>query len=41
VSRHRAPALANAVSDATGHRLTELPLIRDRVFGELHKNVEF
>jgi CO/xanthine dehydrogenase Mo-binding subunit len=35
-----APALANAVRDATGRRLTELPLTRDRVFGELHKNVE-
>jgi len=32
-----APALANAVRDATGHRLTELPLTRDRVFGELNK----
>jgi CO/xanthine dehydrogenase Mo-binding subunit len=30
-----APALANAVRDATGHRLTELPLSRDRVFAEL------
>jgi putative selenate reductase molybdopterin-binding subunit len=30
-----APALANAVRDATGHRLTELPLRRDRVFAEL------
>jgi CO/xanthine dehydrogenase Mo-binding subunit len=36
-----APALANAVRDATGRRLTELPLTRDRVFGELHENVEF
>jgi CO/xanthine dehydrogenase Mo-binding subunit len=36
-----APALANAVRDATGRRLTELPLTRGRVFGELHKNVEF
>ncbi len=35
-----APALANAVADATGRRLTELPLTRDRVHGELHKNVE-
>jgi CO/xanthine dehydrogenase Mo-binding subunit/aerobic-type carbon monoxide dehydrogenase small subunit (CoxS/CutS family) len=35
-----APALANAVRDATGRRLTELPLTRDRVFGELHRNVE-
>jgi putative selenate reductase molybdopterin-binding subunit len=34
-----APALANAVRDATGHRLTELPFTRDRVFGELHKDV--
>jgi putative selenate reductase molybdopterin-binding subunit len=32
-----APALANAVRDATGHRLTELPLSRDRVFAELNK----
>jgi hypothetical protein len=30
-----APALANAVRDATGRRLTELPLTRDRVFSEL------
>jgi putative selenate reductase molybdopterin-binding subunit len=36
-----APALANAVRDATGRRLTELPLTRDRVFSELHNNVEF
>jgi CO/xanthine dehydrogenase Mo-binding subunit/aerobic-type carbon monoxide dehydrogenase small subunit (CoxS/CutS family) len=35
-----APALANAVADATGRRLTELPLTRDRVFGELRKHVE-
>jgi CO/xanthine dehydrogenase Mo-binding subunit len=35
-----APALANAVRDATGRRLTELPLTRDRVFGELHKDVD-
>jgi putative selenate reductase molybdopterin-binding subunit len=34
-------ALANAVRDATDRRLAELPLTRDRVFGELHKNVEF
>jgi putative selenate reductase molybdopterin-binding subunit len=35
-----APALANAVRDATGHRLTELPLTRDRVFGELNKEAD-
>jgi putative selenate reductase molybdopterin-binding subunit len=35
-----AAALANAVRDATGRRLTELPLTRDRVFGELHKDVD-
>ena len=35
-----APALANAVADATGGRLTELPLTRDRVFGELCTNVD-
>ncbi len=33
-----APALANAVRDATGCRLTELPLTRDRVFTELNKD---
>jgi len=33
-----APALANAVRDATGCRLTELPLTRDRVFAELQKS---
>jgi putative selenate reductase molybdopterin-binding subunit len=33
-----AAALANAVRDATGHRMTELPLTRDRVFSELHKH---
>jgi CO/xanthine dehydrogenase Mo-binding subunit/aerobic-type carbon monoxide dehydrogenase small subunit (CoxS/CutS family) len=33
-----AAALANAVRDATGHRMTELPLTRDRVFGELRKD---
>jgi putative selenate reductase molybdopterin-binding subunit len=33
-----APALANAVRDATGHRMTELPLTRDRVFAELNKS---
>jgi putative selenate reductase molybdopterin-binding subunit len=33
-----APALANAVRDATGRRLTDLPLTRDRVFTELNKN---
>ncbi len=32
-----AAALANAVRDATGHRLADLPLTRDRVFTELHK----
>jgi putative selenate reductase molybdopterin-binding subunit len=32
-----AAALANAVRDATGHRLTELPLRRDRVFAALAK----
>ena len=30
-----APALANAIRDATGRRLTELPFTRDRVFTEL------
>jgi CO/xanthine dehydrogenase Mo-binding subunit/aerobic-type carbon monoxide dehydrogenase small subunit (CoxS/CutS family) len=33
-----APALANAVRDATGRRLTDLPLTRDRVFAALNKN---
>ncbi len=33
-----APALANAVRDATGRRLTDLPLTRDRVFTALNKN---
>jgi putative selenate reductase molybdopterin-binding subunit len=32
-----APALANAIRDATGRRLTELPFTRDRVFTELSK----
>jgi CO/xanthine dehydrogenase Mo-binding subunit len=32
-----APALANAIRDATGRRLTELPFTRDRVFTELRK----
>jgi putative selenate reductase molybdopterin-binding subunit len=32
-----APALANAVRDATGHRFTRLPLRRDRVFLELQQ----
>jgi hypothetical protein len=32
-----APALANAVRDATGRRLTDLPLTRDRVFAQLNK----
>jgi CO/xanthine dehydrogenase Mo-binding subunit len=32
-----APALANAVRDATGRRLTDLPFTRDRVFAELSK----
>jgi putative selenate reductase molybdopterin-binding subunit len=31
-----APALANAVRDATGVRLTVLPLRRDRVYEELN-----
>jgi CO/xanthine dehydrogenase Mo-binding subunit len=31
-----APALANAVRDATGVRLTALPLRRDRVYEELN-----
>ena len=31
-----APALANAVRDATGHRFTATPLSRDRVFRALH-----
>ena len=31
-----APALANAVRDATGVRLTDLPLRRDRVYQELN-----
>ena len=30
-----APALANAIRDATGVRLTELPLRRDRVWAAL------
>jgi CO/xanthine dehydrogenase Mo-binding subunit/aerobic-type carbon monoxide dehydrogenase small subunit (CoxS/CutS family) len=34
-----APALANAVADATGVRLTQLPLTRDRVFGELREKL--
>jgi CO/xanthine dehydrogenase Mo-binding subunit/aerobic-type carbon monoxide dehydrogenase small subunit (CoxS/CutS family) len=34
-----APALANAVRDATGRRLTELPFTRDRVFAELSKTL--
>jgi putative selenate reductase molybdopterin-binding subunit len=34
-----APALANAVRDATGRRLTELPFTRDRVFAELRKTL--
>jgi CO/xanthine dehydrogenase Mo-binding subunit len=33
-----APALANAVRDATGRRLTDLPFTRDRVFAALNKN---
>jgi CO/xanthine dehydrogenase Mo-binding subunit len=33
-----APALANAIRDATGRRLTELPFTRDRVFAELRKH---
>jgi CO/xanthine dehydrogenase Mo-binding subunit len=32
-----APALANAVRDATGRRITDLPLTRDRVFVQLNK----
>jgi putative selenate reductase molybdopterin-binding subunit len=35
-----APALANAVRDATGHRMTELPLTRDRVFSQLNKDAD-
>jgi CO/xanthine dehydrogenase Mo-binding subunit len=35
-----ASALANALRDAMGRWLTELPLTRDRVFGGMHKNVE-
>jgi CO/xanthine dehydrogenase Mo-binding subunit len=31
-----APALANAVRDATGVRFTHLPLTRDRVYLALH-----
>jgi putative selenate reductase molybdopterin-binding subunit len=34
-----APALANAIRDATGRRLTELPFTRDRVFAELSKTL--
>ena len=34
-----APALANAVRDATGRRLTDLPFTRDRVFAELSNYV--
>ncbi len=34
-----APALANAVRDATGVRLTSLPLRRDRVYGELNREL--
>ena len=33
-----APALANAVRDATGRRLTELPFTRDRVFAGLNQD---
>ncbi len=35
-----APALANAIRDATGRRLTELPFTRDRVFTELSKQAD-
>jgi len=35
-----APALANAVRDATGIRLTDLPLRRDRVYRELNNQEE-
>jgi CO/xanthine dehydrogenase Mo-binding subunit len=35
-----AAAMANAVRDATGRRLAELPLTRDRVFVELHKDLD-
>jgi putative selenate reductase molybdopterin-binding subunit len=35
-----AAALANAVRDATGRRLAELPLTRDRMFAELHKDLD-
>jgi putative selenate reductase molybdopterin-binding subunit len=31
-----APALANAIRDATGVRFTELPFTRDRIFLGLH-----
>ena len=34
------PALANAIRDATGRRLTELPFTRDRVFAELSKQAD-
>ncbi len=35
-----APALANAIRDATGRRLTELPFTRDRVFTQLSKQAD-
>jgi putative selenate reductase molybdopterin-binding subunit len=35
-----APALANAVRDATGRRLTDLPFTRDRVFVDLSKDAD-
>jgi putative selenate reductase molybdopterin-binding subunit len=34
------PALANAVRDATGVRLTALPFRRDRVYQQLHTQEE-
>jgi CO/xanthine dehydrogenase Mo-binding subunit len=33
-----APALANAIRDATGRRLTDLPFTRDRVYLALNEN---
>jgi CO/xanthine dehydrogenase Mo-binding subunit len=35
-----APALANAVRDATGVRLTSLPLRRDVVYGALRESTD-
>jgi putative selenate reductase molybdopterin-binding subunit len=31
-----APALANALRDATGVRFTQLPLTRDRIWQQIH-----